>query len=64
MKNVGRLDQIFRVFAGLALLSLFFFLEGGYQYLALMGIPLLYTALTQNCFLYRLFGMNSCKIES
>lgn len=55
MKNVGTFDQIFRVVAGLAFLSLFFFLEGGLQYLSFIGVPLLYTALTQQCFLYRLF---------
>lgn len=64
MKNVGTIDQIFRVVAGLAFLSLFFFLEGGLQYLSFIGVPLLYTALTQQCFLYRLFGMNSCKVKS
>lgn len=64
MKNMGGMDQIFRFVAGLAFLSLFFFLEGGYQYLALMGIPLLYTALTKNCFIYRMLGINSCKVQS
>lgn len=64
MKNVGRFDQIFRIIAGLAFLSLFFFLEGGYQYLSLMGIPLLYTALTKQCFFYRILGINSCQLPS
>ncbi|NTU23451.1 DUF2892 domain-containing protein [Brevibacillus sp. HB1.2] len=63
MKNVGRFDQMFRFVAGLAFLSLFFF-QGGYQYLSLIGIPLLYTALTKQCFFYRIFGINSCQLPS
>nr|WP_088833741.1 DUF2892 domain-containing protein [Paenibacillus tyrfis] len=62
MKNVGGFDLVFRIVAGLALLSLLFLLEGGIKYIGLIGIPLLYTALTRKCLMNRLFGINSCKL--
>ncbi len=62
MKNVGGFDMVFRIIAGLGLLSLLFLLEGAIKYIGLIGIPLLYTALTRKCFINRLLGINSCKL--
>jgi len=62
-KNVGGADRAFRIVAGLALLSLFFVLPGAWKWTGLIGVPLLFTGLTQKCVLNRLFGINSCKIN-
>ncbi|MEC0208030.1 YgaP family membrane protein [Paenibacillus ehimensis] len=61
-ENHRRFDLVFRIVAGLALLSLLFLLEGEIKYLGLIGIPLLYTALTRKCLINRLLGINSCKL--
>ncbi|MGF9911867.1 YgaP family membrane protein [Paenibacillus ehimensis] len=36
--------------------------KGEIKYLGLIGIPLLYTALTRKCLINRLLGINSCKL--
>lgn len=57
--NVGSLDRIVRIVAGLALLSLFFFLEGNAKWFALIGIVPLGTALLGWCPAYTLIGVNT-----
>ncbi|MDY0029041.1 MAG: DUF2892 domain-containing protein [Pseudobdellovibrionaceae bacterium] len=51
-QNVGKIDRIVRVVAGLALLSLFFVLEGDAHYLGLIGLIPLATAAMGFCPLY------------
>ena len=43
--NVGGIDRILRIVAGLAVLSLFFVLEGNARYWALLGFVPLFTGL-------------------
>jgi hypothetical protein len=61
--NVGSLDKTVRIVFGLALLSLWFVLEGQLRYLALIGIVPLLTATMGVCPLYSLLGINTCGIK-
>ncbi|MGG4497457.1 YgaP family membrane protein [Brevibacillus reuszeri] len=63
MKNVGSWDRALRVLLGLAALSLIYFLPGYWKLTALFSLPLLFTAFTQKCVIYRLLGIHSCKIH-
>lgn len=54
--NVGRVDRTIRIVAGIAILSLFFVLEGNARWWALVGLVPLVTGLTRYCPVYRLFG--------
>ena len=59
-QNVGKIDKIVRVVAGLVLLSLLFILEGDARWIGLVGIVPLGTAALGFCPLYPLVGMNTC----
>jgi len=61
MKNVGQTDKWIRIIVGLVLLAIFFFVEGNARYFGILGIVPLYTGLTGNCMLYKLFGINTRK---
>ena len=61
--NVGGIDRILRVVAGLALLSLFFVLEGNARYWALVGFVPLFTRLFRYCPAYSIFGLNTCPMK-
>jgi hypothetical protein len=58
--NVGKADRFVRVVAGLAMLSLFFFLEGGERYWGLIGLLPLATGLFRFCPAYSIFGISTC----
>jgi hypothetical protein len=58
--NVGGIDRAVRIVAGLALLSLFFLLEGNARYWGLIGIVPIFTGLFRYCPAYSLVGMNTC----
>lgn len=58
--NVGSIDRAIRVIAGLAILSLWFFLEGDARWFALVGLVPLATAATGWCPAYTLVGINTC----
>ncbi len=58
--NVGKADRFVRVVAGLAILSLFFFLEGGERYWGLIGLLPLATGLFRFCPAYSVFGISTC----
>ncbi|WP_419799164.1 MAG: DUF2892 domain-containing protein [Terasakiella sp.] len=63
-KNVGSIDRIVRIIAGIALLA--FALVGpetGYNYLGFIGIVPLVTALLGWCPAYTLFGIKTCKLS-
>jgi len=59
--NVGSADQVIRIVAGLALLSLVFVLEGDNRWWGLIGIVPLVTGIFRLCPAYLLFGISSCK---
>lgn len=63
VKNVGGTDRFTRIVVGVALLSLFYFLEGYWKLSGLVALPFLITGLTQKCAINQLLGRNTCKIN-
>ena len=59
--NVGGIDRAIRIIAGLAILSLFFVLDGPSRWWALAGLVLLGTGLVAWCPAYLPFGFRSNK---
>ncbi len=58
--NVGGMDRILRIVVGIALLSLFFILEGNARYVGLLGIVAIATGVFRFCPAYTLLGVNTC----
>lgn len=58
--NVGGIDKVLRIVAGLALLSLIFILEGNARWWGLIGIVPLLTGTLGWCPAYTLIGLNTC----
>lgn len=58
--NVGGADRVIRIVAGVAILSLYFFLEGDAKWFALIGIVPIGTALIRWCPAYVPFGISTC----
>jgi len=61
--NVGGIDRILRIVVGIAVLALFFMLEGNARYWALLGFVPLLTGLFRFCPAYSLFGLNTCPMK-
>lgn len=61
--NVGGIDRVLRIIAGLAVLSLFFVLEGNARYWGLVGIVPLLTGFFRFCPVYPLLGINTCPLQ-
>ncbi|MCW0182495.1 MAG: DUF2892 domain-containing protein [Zavarzinia sp.] len=59
--NIGALDRVLRVIAGLVLLSLLFLLDGEAKWFGLIGIVPLATAAMSWCPLYTLLGIRTCR---
>jgi hypothetical protein len=57
--NMGTIDRAIRAIVGLALLSLFFYLDGNARWWGLLGVALLATALTGYCPPYKLLGIDT-----
>ena len=62
MKNVGSIDKVLRIIAGLALISLVFI--GPKTLWGLVGLVPLLTAIFGICPLYSLLGLNTCPVAS
>jgi len=58
-KNVGQLDRIIRIVLGIAVLSLFFFINGSWKWISLLGVVLILTGTINFCPLYLPFGINT-----
>ncbi|GAA0293401.1 YgaP family membrane protein [Rhodovulum strictum] len=58
-KNVGGIDRIARIVAGLALIAMYF-VRPDASILWLIGIVPLATGLMSTCPLYNLIGVNTC----
>jgi hypothetical protein len=58
--NVGGLDRVLRIVVGIAVLALFFVLEGNARYWALLGLVPLLTGLFRFCPPYALLGISTC----
>ena len=59
-QNVGGIDRILRIVAGLAILSLLVLLDGNARWWGLVGLVPLGTALLRWCPAYTLIGVNTC----
>lgn len=59
--NVGGIDRILRILAGLMLLAMFFlFPDASWRYFTLIGIVPLLTGLLSTCPLYSILGLSTC----
>ena len=58
--NVGSIDRILRIAAGIALLALLFILPGNERWWGLIGLLPLATGLFSFCPAYTLLGLNTC----
>lgn len=62
--NVGGVDRVARIIAGVVLLSLFFiYPDASWRYFALIGVVPLFTGLFGTCPLYSLFGLSTCPVS-
>jgi hypothetical protein len=61
--NVGGIDRTLRILVGIAVLALFFVLEGNARYWALIGFVPLFTGLFRVCPLYSVLGINTCPMK-
>jgi hypothetical protein len=61
--NVGGIDRMLRIVVGLAVLALFFVLEGNARYWALLGFVPLFTGLFRFCPAYTLLGVSTCPMK-
>lgn len=62
-KNVGGIDRVVRIVAGLIILSLFFVVDQNYRWWALVGLVPLFTGLVGWCPAYLPFGLSTCKMR-
>ncbi len=62
--NVGGIDRAVRIIAAIAILSLYFVLEGNARWWALAGIVPLLTGLVRWCPVYLPFGLRTGKSGS
>lgn len=60
LHNVGTVDRIIRLIAGLAIIAWGIFAQ---NWLGAIGIIPVFTALVSWCGVYMLFGINSCTKE-
>ncbi len=58
--NVGGIDKVLRIVAGIGLLAFFALAEGPARYWGLVGLVPLATGLSGFCPLYPLVGINTC----
>jgi hypothetical protein len=61
--NVGGIDRVLRIVAGLAILSLVFVLEGASRWWGLVGLVPLLTGVVGFCPAYPLLGISTCPME-
>lgn len=58
--NVGRIDRTLRIVVGLAILAMWFVVEGPTRWWTLVGLVPLVTGLVGWCPAYQLLGMKTC----
>jgi len=59
-KNVGGRDKVVRIVLGLVIIGLGIYFK---NWLGLIGLILLLTGLMGWCGLYKVFGINTCKMK-
>jgi hypothetical protein len=62
-KNVGSIDRVARIVAGLALIAFAIFSTSPYALWGFIGIVPLATGLMSTCPAYSLLGLNTCPLE-
>ena len=62
--NVGNVDRGARVVLALGLFSLFFLVDGPMKWLGLVGLVPLLTGAVGFCPLYKVFGINTCPVQT
>jgi len=62
--NVGGIDRVLRIVAGIVLLTLVFVLDGGARWLGLVGLVPLATGVFGYCPAYALFGLSTCPAQA
>jgi hypothetical protein len=63
-KNVGKTDQIIRIILGLLIMLSSLLLMPITNYIvALIGLILVLTGVFGTCGLYKVFGINTCKVK-
>jgi len=63
-KNVGTIDRVLRVIAGLVAIGLFFYLpDAAWRWWLLIGAVPLATGLVGTCPIYMLLGMSTCPAQ-
>ncbi len=62
MRNVGNIDRLLRLLAGLGLISLVF--VGPQTPWAWLGIILVITAVVGWCPIYKIIGANTCPVDN
>ena len=61
--NEGTADRALRVIVGLAVLALFFIIEGPNRFWALIGAAPVLTGLLGYCPVYAVFGLSTCPLK-
>ncbi len=62
-KNIHPVERIIRIIAGLAILALFFILQGNARYWGLAGFVPLITGIVGWCPPYAILGISTCKTD-
>ena len=62
--NVGGIDRVLRIVAGVVILALVFVLDGGARWLGLVGLVPLATGVFGYCPAYALFGLSTCPAQA
>jgi hypothetical protein len=61
--NIGSIDRILRIAAGLALLAFALFSGSAYAWVGYLGVVPLATAFLRWCPAYTLLGINTCPVS-
>lgn len=63
MQNVGGIDRLFRFILSIPLLFILVYVDSFWRFIGLIGLVLLFTAITRFCFINRVMGINTCQIK-
>jgi hypothetical protein len=64
INNIGTIDRIVRIIAGIALLGFFVLSDHPTHWLGLIGVVPLLTAAAGHCPAYRLIGVSTCPLQT
>jgi len=61
--NVGQLDRVLRILAGLCLVAILFIEASLWRLVGLLGLAYILTGLTRWCPIYSWMGINTCNTK-